>query len=273
MATDQGDARRDHAGDRPDDRPDDRPGDRDPQRAGPVDRAPDAADSNGQVAVETRLQQVLSAADEFQPAPDLWERVEASLVEDGERRARRRRLVLAVAAVAIALAAVALRGGVLGGAVFEWRLFELVESLVMIAIVVGIRPLLDDAGRDFLRAVFRGSEVAAENLVSLLDVAWNLVFLGMVVMTVTWEPSVPVGASAAHQVGQAFDRISALLFTMGLLHGITFMTMPLVGVAWMAARTGQRMPRWVMALLAVVGVVAGLFLVDVMIGMVLGPGG
>ncbi|HKJ55730.1 MAG TPA: hypothetical protein VJ978_07055, partial [Nitriliruptoraceae bacterium] len=269
MATDHDGGRRDHA----DDRPDDRPGDRDPRRAGRGDRAPDGAGSNGRVAVETRLQQVLSAADDFQPAPDLWERVEASLVEDAERRGRRRRLVLAVVAVAIALAAAALRGGVLGGAVFEWRLFELVESLVMIAIVVGIRPLLDDAGRDFLRAVFRGSESAAVNLVSLLDVAWNLVFLGMVVMTVAWEPSVPVFSSAAHQVDQAFDRISALLFTMGVLHGITFMAMPVVGLAWMAARTGQRLPRWVMALLAVGGVVAALFLVNAMIAMVVGPGG
>ncbi len=235
-------------------------------------RDPAGRRDGGRVDVEQRLERVLAAADTFQPAPDLWERVQASMAQDATRRRRRRRLAWGVVAVAVVLGAVALAGGVPGGG-FDWRLLEVVETLLLVAIVVGIRPLLDDAGSDFLRAVFRGSETAATNLARLLDVAWNLVFIGMVVVTVTWQRSLPVGASAAAQLDQVLERIGGLLLAMGLLHGVTFLAMPLVGVAWVAATTGRRMPRWVMVLLGLAGLGAGFFLVNLLTGLVVGPSG
>lgn len=240
---------------------------------GPVsggDDRPDVSDSNP--SVEERLGRVLAAVDAFQPAPDLWDRVQASLAEDATRRRRRRRLAWGVVAVAVVLAAAALRGGVPGGGL-DWRVLEVVETLLLVAIVVGVRPLLDDAGSDFLRAVFRGSETVATNLARLLDVAWNLVFIGMVVVTVTWERGTPVGASAAAQLDQVLERIGGLLLAMGLLHGLTFLALPVVGVAWLAATTGRRMPRWVAVVLGLAGLGAGLFLVDLLIGLVLGASG
>jgi len=90
---------------------------------------------------------------------------------------------------------------------------------------------------------------------------------------VTWERSTPVGASAAAQLDQVLERLGGLLLAMGLLHGVTFLAMPVVGVAWMAARTGRRMPRWVAVLLALAGLVAGLFLANLLIGLVVGPSG
>jgi len=226
----------------------------------------------GTVGVEERLGRVLATVDSFQPAPDLWDRVAASMAQDASRRRRRRRVAWGVVAVAIVVGATALRAGMPAGD-FDWRVLEVVETLLLIAIVIGIRPLLDDAGSDFLRAVFRGSDAAAANLAQLLDVAWNLVFIGMVVTTVTWERSTPVGASAAAQLDQVLERLGGLLLAMGLLHGVTFLAMPVVGVAWMAARTGRRMPRWVAVLLALAGLVAGLFLANLLIGLVVGPSG
>ena len=239
----------------------------------PVPAGDDRPDgSDGTSSVEERLGRVLAAVDTFQPAPDLWDRVQASLAEDATRRRRRRRLAWGVVGVAIVLAAAALRGGFPGGGL-DWRVLEVVETLLLVAIVVGVRPLLDDAGSDFLRAVFRGSETVATNLARLLDVAWNLVFIGMVVVTVTWERGTPVGTSVAAQLDQVLERIGGLLLAMGLLHGLTFLALPVVGVAWLAATTGRRMPRWVAVVLGLAGLGAGLFLVDLLIGLVLGASG
>lgn len=226
--------------------------------------------------VEAQLTQVLGGLDEWDAAPDLWDRVSASIAQDVARRRRRRRLALGLAVLAVVLGVVTLATSPGGGAglTLDWRVLEVVQVLVMLALVLGLRPLLDEAGHDFLSAVFRGSQRTVANLAGLLDLAWNLVFVGLVLVSVRWEPPLPVGASAAAQLDLALERIGGLVLAMGLLHGVTFLALPLVGVVWTAATTGRPMPRWVAVLIAVIALPVGLVLANFVVGLVVvGAGG
>lgn len=202
------------------------------------------------LAVDDRLRRAFDELDE-PPADDLWERLARSIAEDETRRRRRRRIAIATIAVAVLVGAFAVQRGVLGGWIIDWRWLELVETVVMLALVVGLRPLLDQVGGDYLVACFGGSRSTAAAIAPLLDLAWNLVFVGVTLMTVQWHPTVPVGAGIAMQLDQSLERLGVLLATMGVLHGVTFLALPLVGVVWRAATTGRPMPRWVLALLLV----------------------
>ncbi len=224
--------------------------------------------------LEARLERVWHEVDDFEAAPDLWQRLEASITADAARRGRRRLVAVGLAVVAVGLGLFALGESVMGGVVFDWRVLEVVETLLLLALVVGLRPLLDDAGRDFLLDVFDGAKASVANFAGLLDLAWNLVFVGMVAMSIDWAPPTPVGATAAAQLDHVAERIGGLLLAMGLLHGATFLALPLVGVVWTAATSGRPMPRWVVVLMAVMAVPAGLLLLNLLVGIVVsGAGG
>lgn len=226
-----------------------------------------------EVPVEDQLHQVFRDVDGWGAAPDLWERLEASLAADAVRRGRRRLVALGLAVVAAGLGVVAVGESVVGGVSFDWRVLEVVETLLMLAVVVGLRPLLDEVGRDFLLDVFHGAERTAAGFAGLLDLAWNLVFVGMVTMTIAWAPPTPVDAPVAEQVGHVAQRMAGLLLAMGVLHGTTFLALPFVGVVRTAATTGRPLPRWVWVLMAVIAVPVGVFLLNLLVGIVVGGAG
>lgn len=226
-----------------------------------------------EVPVEDQLHQVFHDLDGWKAAPDLWERLEASIAADAVRRGRRRLVALGLAVVAAGLGVVALGESGVGGVLFDWRVLEVVETLLMLALVVGLRPLLDEAGRDYLLEVFHGAERTVASFAGLLDLAWNLVFVGMVTMTVAWAPPTPADATAAAQLEQVAARMGGLLLAMGLLHATTFLALPLVGVVRTAATTGRPMPWWVWVLIAVIAVPVFLFLLNLLVAIVVGGAG
>ncbi len=201
------------------------------------------------------------------PAGDLFDRLVTAIARDEARRRRRRWLATAVAAVAVVAGFALVEPGAAGRSVLDWRWLEVIETIVMLALVLGLRPLLDGAGRDFLAAAAGGSPRGATAIAPLLDLAWNLVFVGLTIMTVEWRP---VGGSGlAMQLDHSFERVGLLLLVMGILHGATFLALPVVGVVWRAARTGRPMPRWVLVLLLLAGVPVVLLLANALVGLVL----
>lgn len=218
--------------------------------------------------VDGRLRDALDHLDD-EPAPDLWQRLERSIADDVARRRRRRRVAAIGVLVAVAVGLLAVGRGSPSGWVVDWRWFEVAETLVMLAMVVGLRPLLDDVGRDFLVASFGGSTRTAVAIAPLLDLSWNLVFVGLTLRSVAWAPTLPLGASVAAHLDQGLERVGGLLLAMGVLHATTFLALPMVGVIWRAATTGRPMPRWVLVLLVVVGVPASFVLGVELVGLVL----
>lgn len=206
------------------------------------------------MAVGDEVRDVLTAVDDVEPSPDLWSRLAQAIRDDVARRRRRRILVVVLGAVALSLVLVAVEGGVLGGVVVDWRAMEVAETVIMLAVVVGLRPLLHDAGRGFVAEAFAGNEGAAERFTGLVDLAWTLLFTGWVLATTEWRPTVAVTHHIGHQLGQFSTRLAGLLLGMGLLHGLTLLVLPVVGLFWTAARTRRSVPRWV-AVLVVIGLV------------------
>lgn len=88
-------------------------------------------------------------------------------------------------------------------------------------------------------------------------------------MTVEWRPTMVGSSSLAAQLDHALERVGLLLLVMGVLHGLTFLAVPVVGVVWRAARTGRPMPRWVLVLLLLAGVPVVLVLGNALVGLVL----
>lgn len=227
-----------------------------------------AAEPHGHTpSVDERLHRAFDELAE-PPAADLFDRLEAAIVQDDARRRRRRRLAVAAVSLAVVAGLAGVQPGTAGTRVLDWRWLEVIETVVMLALVVGLRPLLDGAGRDFLEATAGGSPRAARAIASLLDLAWNLVFVGLTIMTVQWRP-IMVGASLATQLDHSLERVGLLLLVMGLLHGVTFLALPVVGVVWRAAGTGRPMPRRVLVLLLVLAVPVVFVLVAVLVGLML----
>lgn len=220
-----------------------------------------------QHAVDDRIHRAFDELVE-PPAADLFDRLVTAIAQDEARRGRRRRLAVAVATVAVIVGLAVLQRGAAGAWVLDWRWLEVLETVVMLALVLGLRPLLDGAGRDFLEAAAGGSPRGATAIAPLLDFAWNLVFVGLTIMTVEWRP-IMVGASLATQLDHSLERVGLLLLVMGILHGVTFLALPLVGVVWRAARTGRPLPRWVLVLLLVLGGPVVFVLVAVLAGLLL----
>lgn len=139
----------------------------------------------------------------------------------------------------------------------------------MLALVIGLRPLLDGVGRDFLMAAFGGQPRTATAVAPLLDLAWNLVFVGLTVMTVEWRPAVGIDPGLLAQLDHSLERVGLLLLVMGILHGLTFLALPVVGVVFRAATTGRPMPRWVLVLLILAGVPVLLVAGNALLGLLL----
>ena len=80
--------------------------------------------------------------------------------------------------------------------------------------------------------------------------AYYLVFVGAILVSSTFEaPSSYLRGRVGEQLQEALVRVADLLLTMGLLHAVTFMALPLVALVFNTTRTNEKMPRWVVWLL------------------------
>ena len=56
------------------------------------------------------------------------------------------------------------------------------------------------------------------------------------------------------QVEDALIRVGGLLLTMGVMHGLTLVALPLVALVFNSTRAGRKLPRWLTVVLVVVGI-------------------
>lgn len=182
--------------------------------------------------LEQRLQQALQVADTFEPSPDLFARVERSLAED---RAHRRRLVAYASATLFGMIAAILFVGAFvtrssaatGLLVPRWTM-EVVEALVLVAITVSLGPSIRRFGRNYVDDMFRMGAGTGTRMLDLLDMAYYLIFGGIILVSVSLTNS---GAAIPLQMGlhETSDRFATFLLVMGLLHAATLAVLPVVG--------------------------------------------
>ena len=190
------------------------------------------------MTVEERLTAAFRAADQYQPSPDLFAKVTRSIQEDAAHRRRVRRIVISVVAalgfIAVYLLLVVDR---INGA-FEmpfWTLEVLVTG-VMVALVLVLGPAIRRFGTVFESDVFHSNRATGRSFLTLMDVAYYLIFGAFTFMTLQYSPASEVGG-AEDLVGWLGDqawRVAGLLMLMGMLHAVTLIVLPAVGLVFSA---------------------------------------
>ncbi len=209
------------------------------------------------MTTEQRLAEALAAAKDYEVSPDLWGRVMYSIEE---QRDHRRRLVAAATAiivvVAVSVAVVAATVEQLGSRTrVDWRALETIEFLVLVVLVASLGPAIRRFGRGFVSDLFVTNPETGTRLLGLLDLAYFLVFAGYVLVTSRLEePIAYLAVDIGDQLEDALFRVAGLLLAMGVLHALTLAALPVVALVFNSARAGAKLPRWLVVILMVVGV-------------------
>lgn len=182
--------------------------------------------------LEQRLIQALHRADDFEPSPDLFARVERSLEEDLKHRRRVRMVTLGLIAgvVAISMFFRAVTSVAPGGSLVVpgWSLW-LVTVLVQVAVVVTLGPTLRRFGKPFVADVFRFDPDTGWRFMRLLDIAFYLFLFGAILIrsdVQSWDRILVLASDA----GEWTARVAFFLLMLGVAHAFTIATLPLVGL-------------------------------------------
>jgi hypothetical protein len=188
------------------------------------------------MSVEQHLRQTLHRADAYVPSPDLFARVQRSIEEDRAHRRRvRLMLTMLMAGGAVVAVYLVLLGDLdAGRPTWPWWALELLVTVVLGACVIVLGPLIRRFGRIYAAAVFVAHPPTAGRFLALLDVAYYLVFASYVLLTTTIAPDTAwLGTQGlAEQLGHLSDRVGGMLLLMGLLHSLTIVLLPVLGLVF-----------------------------------------
>lgn len=176
------------------------------------------------------------AADEVEPSPDLYERLNASLDDARERRVFRTKtagfaagLVAAVAAVVVATTDY--QEGTL---IMDWWILELITVGVLIAIAVFLGPFIKRFGKGYAAEVFRSNPTTGKNFIVLTDIAYYMIFAAYILLTMQFTSpdcvrNVCEETVTADQLRLSAQRIGGILLLLGVLHGLNLLILPIIG--------------------------------------------
>lgn len=233
------------------------------------------------MSLERRLAETLHLVDSFEPSPDLFARVQRSLEEDTAHR--RRVALVALAVIGLTVSIVVFSGFMVsisdsGRMVSAAWVVELVEIVVMAALVSSLGPAVRRFGRFYVDEVFRLDPGAGNRFIALIDVAYYLVFVGIILVT-TETRDLHRTVALIPELEGAMVRVGLLLATMGVLHTCNLLALPVIGLVHSASvrrslRSGgtagppsakaEHADRWAtrlvwgLAALAVTGLILGL---------------
>ncbi len=186
--------------------------------------------------VEQLLRDTLHRADTYAVSPDLFARVRRSIEED---RAHRRRVRAAVGwtiagALSVVAYLVALAEVVDGRVLWPWWALEALTTAILITLILVLGPLIRRFGGIFARSVFIAHPATARHFLRVLDVAYYLVFAAFVLIetqVVAREEWLGPSGNVVH-LQWLTGRIGGMLLLMGLLHAITIVLLPALGVVF-----------------------------------------
>ncbi|MEA1902419.1 MAG: hypothetical protein U9N56_02715 [Actinomycetota bacterium] len=199
------------------------------------------------MTVEERLTAAFRAADQYQPSPDLFARVTRSIEEDTAHRRRVRRvagtLVIALGFIAVyLLVAIDRVDGVLQ--MPFWTL-ELLATGIMVGLVLVLGPVIRRFGTAFESDIFRSSPATGRAFLTLMDIAYYLIFGAYTLMTLQYAP--PTNIIGVERLALSLEwgtqRVAGLLMLVGLLHGVTIVVLPVVGLVFSANMRRARRAR------------------------------
>ncbi|MDH3725882.1 MAG: hypothetical protein OER93_09095 [Thermoleophilia bacterium] len=185
----------------------------------------------------------LHAADDYEPSPDLFAKVQRSIDEDAAHRRRVRRVIIWLGvAVAAVLAYLALTVDVVDGSIImSFRALEILVTAVMIALVAVLGPAIRRFGETYEQAVFSARPETGARVLRLLDIAYYLVFGAYILMTLVFDPTLEFGGTLADWVRAELVRVGGLLLIMGVLHVALLLALPIAGLVFSANQRQMRL--------------------------------
>jgi hypothetical protein len=183
--------------------------------------------------IETRLREaLLQGTAAVEDSDDLFARVQLSIDEDRRLRRQRRRLLTIVFCFVGALASVvaAVTDHEQGRLLMDWWVLELISTGVLVAIALWLGPMIKRFGRSYAADVFRANPRTGKSFIVLTDVAYYLIFFAYILFTVSYEPKgnwddTVTPAQLQHETA----RLGGILLTIGMLHGLNLLALPVMG--------------------------------------------
>lgn len=227
--------------------------------------------------VEHRLVRALQQTGRVAPSPDLFARVVHSIEEDRQHRRRviRAAIVLVLTAAAASVVVVTSLRDASAGTFVHRRTFEVLQLVVLTSVAVVLGPAIRRFGRGYAHDLFPATPVTGAALLRLLDVAYGLVVAGYILMTTELSAAGArvSGDLLAEQLSTAAARLGGLLLVLGVLHAATLVVLPAVALVHNSTRLGRALPRWLVVVLALAGIVIGWQVVSTLVGLaVMGAG-
>ncbi len=243
------------------------------------------------MSLEEQLTATLRRADLFEPSSDLFAKVQRSIEEDQAHRRRVRRIVTtAVATLAfIAVYVYVAVDRVDGSFHMPFWTLELLVTGIMVGLVLVLGPTIRRFGTSFESDVFGANLATGRSFLTLMDVAYYLIFGAFTFMTLQYAP--PANVAGAENLASWLEfevsRIGGLLLLMGVLHAVTLTVLPAIGLVFSAntrrarrALLGDAAPpadprndlvdRWITI---VVWVIVGFVLLDLAVFLLLAVAG
>ncbi|MDJ0960458.1 MAG: hypothetical protein QNJ88_07350 [Acidimicrobiia bacterium] len=215
------------------------------------------------MSTEQRLIEALEATDSFAPSPDLWARIVHSIEEDRRHRRRVRTTAAVVALLVLLMSTIVwiYHETATQGSRIDWRAMEAIEVGTLTMLVAALGPAIRRFGRSYAADLFLSASATGDRLLALLDLAYYLVFAGYILMTTRFAaPATFVRFEAAAQIKEAAMRTGGLLLSMGILHALALVSLPLIAFVFNSGRCGTKLPRWVVVLVvaAAIGILSAL---------------
>ena len=205
------------------------------------------------MTIEEQLTAAFRVADQYQPSPDLFAKVTSSIEEDASHRRRVRNiagaLVAALGFIAVYLFVAIDR--VDGALEMPFWTLEVLVTGIMVGLVLVLGPAIRRFGTAFESDVFRSSPATGRSFLTLMDIAYYLIFGAYTIMTLMYSPPTDVTGAEflVNQVEFEIFRVAGLLMLMGVLHAVTLAALPVVGLVFSAnlrrarrARLGESAP-------------------------------
>ncbi|MDF1597809.1 MAG: hypothetical protein P1T08_17150 [Acidimicrobiia bacterium] len=191
------------------------------------------------MTIEEKLTAAFRTADLYQPSPDLFSKVSRSIQEDAAHHKRVRRIAMSVVAACgfIALYLALAVDQIDGALVMPFWTLEVLVTGVMIALVLVLGPAIRRFGNAFESDIFRLGPSTGRGFLTLIDIAYYLIFGAFTFMTLQY--STPIDSPGTTQdlaawLGYESWRVAGLLMLMGLLHTVTLVVLPAVGLVFSA---------------------------------------
>lgn len=183
------------------------------------------------MSVEDRLIDALSEFDRVEPSIDLFARVEESVVRDRTNRRRVRQFAAAgISGVVTVVAFLWMMIDRQDGTIRGWAVLA-AELAVLLTLVVVLGRIIPRFGRAYVADVFRLDSGTASHFLRLHDVAFHLVFGGYILGWL-WHPEMSGQPDMYDAIEFLIVRTGGLFLLVGVLHALTLMMLPVIGLVF-----------------------------------------